>query len=173
MAKGKYQRWLTPEGLLLIQGWARDGLTDEEIARKMKINRATLYDWQKKFSDISDAIKSNKEVADREVEQALFRKATGYRTKEITRERRINPLTRESELVVIKEIEKEVAPDTAAQVFWLKNRKPDVWRDKREVENAAPLNAFDSIKEITGRMLDGQDDRSLDSFLAEGGDDYE
>lgn len=173
MAKGKYQRWLKPEGLLLIQGWARDGLTDEEIARKMKINRATLYDWQKKFSDISDAIKSNKEVADREVEQALFRKATGYRTKEITRERRINPLTRESELVVIKEIEKEIAPDTAAQVFWLKNRKPNEWRDKREVETGAPASAFDNIAEITGRILEATSERSLDDFLEEEGEAHE
>ena len=169
MAKGKYQRWLTPEGLLQIQGWARDGFTDEEIARKMGVTRKTLYEWMNKYGDICDAIKRNKEVADREVEQALFRKATGYKIKEVTRERRINPLTREPELVVIKEIEKDVAPDTAAQVFWLKNRKPEVWRDKREVENTAPTNAFDSVREITGKMLDMQEDRSLDDFLKEGG----
>lgn len=173
MAKGKYQRWLTPEGLLLVQGWARDGLTDEEIACKMGVTRKTLYEWMNRFSDIRDTIKRNKEVADREVEQALFRKATGYKIKEVTRERRINPLTRESELVVIKEIEKDVAPDTAAQVFWLKNRKPEVWRDKREVESTAPTNAFDSVREITGKMLDMQEDRSLDGFLKEGGDGNE
>lgn len=173
MAKGKYHEWLKPEGLIKIQGWARDGLTDLEIAKNIGISKQTFYDWQKRFPDFSDTLKSNKEVADRMVENALFRKAVGYKTKEITRERRLDPVSRQQVLVVVKEVEKEVAPDTAAQVFWLKNRKPDVWRDKREVENAAPLNAFDSIKEITGRMLDGQDDRSLDSFLAEGGDDDE
>lgn len=170
MAKGKYQRWLKPEGLLLIQGWARDGLTDEEIARKMGINRQTLYKWMNKYGDISDSIKSNKEVADRAVEQALFRKATGYKIKEVTRERRINPLTREPEMVVIKEIEKEVPPETAAQVFWLKNRKPTEWRDKREVENTAPVNAFDSIREITGRILEATSERALDDFLTEEGE---
>lgn len=167
MAKGKYQRWLTPEGLLLIQGWARDGLTDEEIACKMGVTRKTLYEWMNRFSDIRDTIKKNKEVADREVEQALFRKATGYKIKEVTRERRINPLTREPELVVIKEIEKDVAPDTAAQVFWLKNRKPNEWRDKREVitDSAVELNDMD---ELTNKIFDAADDRALDSFIENG-----
>ena len=169
MAKGKYQRWLTPEGLLQIQGWARDGFTDEEIARKMGVTRKTLYEWMNKYGDICDALKRSKDVADRIVEDALFRKATGYKTKEVVRERRLDPVTRQQVLVVVKEIEREVAPDTAAQIFWLKNRKPEVWRDKREVENTAPTNAFDSVREITGKMLDMQEDRSLDDFLKEGG----
>jgi len=167
MAKGKYQRWLKPEGLLLIQGWARDGLTDEEIARKMGITRKTLYEWMNKYGDICDAIKRNKEVADREVEQALFRKAIGYKVKEVTRERRINPLTREPELVVIKEIEKDVAPDTAAQVFWLKNRKPNEWRDKREVitDSSAELSDLD---ELTEKIFDSDSNRQLEDFIGDG-----
>lgn len=167
MAKGKYQRWLKPEGLLLIQGWARDGLTDEEIARKMGITRKTLYEWLNKYGDICDAIKRNKEVADREVEQALFRKAIGYKVKEVTRERRINPLTREPELVVIKEIEKDVAPDTAAQVFWLKNRKPNEWRDKREVitDSSAELSDLD---ELTEKIFDSDSNRQLEDFIGDG-----
>ena len=167
MAKGKYQRWLKPEGLLLIQGWARDGLTDEEIARKMGITRKTLYEWMNKYGDICDAIKRNKEVADREVEQALFRKATGFKIKEVTRERRINPLTREPELVVIKEIEKDVAPDTAAQVFWLKNRKPNEWRDKREVitDSSAELSDLD---ELTEKIFDSDSNRQLEDFIGDG-----
>lgn len=47
MAKGKYLEWLTKEGLLKIEGWARDGLTDEQIAEKIGIQRQTLYDWKK------------------------------------------------------------------------------------------------------------------------------
>ena len=57
MAKGKYQEWLTPEGLLRIEGWARDGLIDEQIAHNMGINPATLYDWKKKYPEISEALK--------------------------------------------------------------------------------------------------------------------
>ena len=52
MAKGKYEYWLTPEGLLKLEGWARDGLTDEQIAHNMGINIATLYRWKEKYCDI-------------------------------------------------------------------------------------------------------------------------
>ena len=53
MAKGKYQQWLEPEGLTLLEGWARDGLTDEQIAGNIGINTSTLYDWKNKFPKIS------------------------------------------------------------------------------------------------------------------------
>ncbi|MDK9899831.1 transposase, partial [Klebsiella pneumoniae] len=78
MAKGKYLEWLTKEGLLKIEGWARDGLTDEQIAEKIGIQRQTLYDWKKKYSDISYALKKGKEVIDRQVENALLKRALGY-----------------------------------------------------------------------------------------------
>lgn len=75
MAKGKYQKWLEPEGLLLLEGWARDGLTDEQIAQKMGISRKTLIDWKNKYSDICDTLKKGKEVADYAVENALYNAA--------------------------------------------------------------------------------------------------
>ena len=75
MAKGKYQEWLTPEGLLKIEGWARDGLTDEQIAEKIKITPSTLYEWKKRYSEISEALKKGKEVVDRQVENALLKRA--------------------------------------------------------------------------------------------------
>lgn len=75
MAKGKYQRWLEPDGLTLLEGWARDGLTDEQIAHNMGINKSTLYDYKNKHSEISDALKKGKEVVDYEVENALLKKA--------------------------------------------------------------------------------------------------
>ncbi len=57
MAKGKYEEWLEPDSLLLISAWARDGLTDDQIANNMGISRSTLSEWKKKFPDISDALK--------------------------------------------------------------------------------------------------------------------
>ena len=75
MAKGKYESWLTPEGLLKIEGWARDGLTDEQIAENIGIRRETLYDWKKKYPNISNVLKKSKDVADRMVENALFQNA--------------------------------------------------------------------------------------------------
>lgn len=84
MAKGKYQEWIADEGLLLIEGWARDGLTDEQIAYNMGINKATLYRWKDKYRDICDALKRGKEVIDRQVENALLKRALGYQFEEQT-----------------------------------------------------------------------------------------
>ena len=75
MAKGKYKEWLEPDGLLLISAWARDGLTDEQIADNMGVSRSTLNEWKKKYPDISDTLKRGKEVVDIEVENALYRAA--------------------------------------------------------------------------------------------------
>ncbi|MBS6404426.1 MAG: helix-turn-helix domain-containing protein [Tyzzerella nexilis] len=126
MAKGKYQEWLEPEGLLKIEGWARDGLTDEQIADNIGISRSTLNSWKDKYSDISDTLKRGKEVVDRQVENALLKRALGYEYTETTREY----IPELDEMKTTKKVTKQVAPDTTAQIFWLKNRKPDKWRDK-------------------------------------------
>ena len=124
MAKGKYQEWLTPEGLLKIEGWARDGLTDEQIARNIGITPKTLYEWKNRFRELSEALKKGKEVVDRQVENALLKRALGYKYDEITYEN-----GKET-----KRVTKEVQPDTTAQIFWLKNRRPDKWRDRKELD---------------------------------------
>ena len=123
MAKRKYEYWLTPEGLIKLEGWARDGLSDDQIAKNIGINRDTLYRWKKAYPDFSDALKRGKEVIDRQVENALLKRALGYTYDEVTFE----------DGVEVKRVRKQVVPDTTAQIFWLKNRKPDDWRDKREI----------------------------------------
>ena len=126
MAKGKFQRWLEPDGLLLLEGWARDGLTDEQIATNCGITATTLYDWKNRFPKISEALKKGKEVVDIQVENALLKRALGYRYEEVTREKTLDPETGFSCLTVTKKVTKEVAPDTTAQIFWLKNRRPKI-----------------------------------------------
>lgn len=75
MAKGKYEKWLEPDSLILLEGWARDGLTDEQIAHNMGVAYSTLKDWKNKYSAISAALKKGKEVVDFEVENALYQAA--------------------------------------------------------------------------------------------------
>ena len=75
MAKAKYKEWLEPQNLLRIQGWAKDGLTEEQISHNMGINPATLWDWKRKYSKISNVLKVNKDIADRQVENALYKAA--------------------------------------------------------------------------------------------------
>lgn len=129
MAKGKYKYWLTKEGLLKLEGWARDGLTEEQIARNMGIGYSTLQAWKNKYQDILDTLKRGKEVIDIQVENALLKRALGYRYQEITEEIIEDENTGESKLVVTKRVTKEVVPDTTAQIFWLKNRKPKEWKN--------------------------------------------
>lgn len=136
MAKGKYEYWLTPEGLLKLEGWARDGLTNDQIAQNIGITATTLYDWKGKFPEISESLKKGKEVVDRQVENALLKRALGYTYDEVTIEGGIET----------KRVTKEVVPDTTAQIFWLKNRKPAEWRDKQNIEVSKPMD--DTIKEL-------------------------
>lgn len=139
MAKGKYADWLTPEGLLKIEGWARDGLTDEQIAKNIGISRSTLNVWKDRYSDISDALKKGKDIIDRQVENALLKRALGYEYEEVKEKFEDGVIT---ERTVTK---KEVVPDTTAQIFWLKNRKPDKWRDKPAYEDTSELDRLDAI----------------------------
>ena len=139
MAKGKYTDWLTPEGLLKIEGWARDGLTDEQISRNMGIGTTTLYRWKDEFEEIRESLKRGKEVVDRQVENALLKRALGYEYEEVKEKFEDGVIT---ERIVTK---KEVVPDTTAQIFWLKNRKPDKWRDKPGYEDTSELDKLDAI----------------------------
>ena len=147
MAKGKYAYWLTSEGLLLLEGWARDGLTDEQIAHNMGISRSTLNQWKEKYSDISDTLKKGKEVVDLQVENALLKRALGYHYDEVTMENGIET----------KRVTKEVIPDTTAQIFWLKNRRPDKWRDKQDLQVSGALEMEQSKLDDLIRQMRGGD----------------
>ena len=139
MAKGKYEYWLTPEGLLKLEGWARDGLTDEQIAVNIGISRSTLNAWKDKYSDISDTLKKGKDIIDRQVENALLKRALGYGYEEVKEKFEDGVITERTGT------KKEVCPDTTAQIFWLKNRKPDKWRDKPGYEDTSELDKLDAI----------------------------
>lgn len=155
MAKGKYEYWLTEEGLLQLEAWARDGLTDEQIAQNMGIGYSTLQTWKNKYQDIQDTLKRGKEVVDIQVENALLKRALGYSYIEKTSERRLNEDTGEYEMVTTKEVVKEITPDTTAQIFWLKNRKPDTWRDKKDVDVGGSVHSVISSMtddELTERI---------------------
>lgn len=149
---GKYGAWIAPEGLLKIQGWARDGLSDKQIAHNIGITQTTLYEWQKRFPELSEALKKGKEVVDREVENALLKRAMGYEYTEVTQEPVENKDTGEVRMQVTKRVTKQIAPDVTAQIFWLKNRKPDEFRDKRDVELSGHVDLGSIIEKARGRV---------------------
>ena len=114
--KSKYAAFVERKGLVLVAGWARDGLTDEQIAHNIGISCSTLSEWKNKYPDFSDALKRSKEVADYEVENALFKKAK--------------------------------MGDVTAQIFWLKNRRPEKWRDKADMTLTPSNGVLESLLDL-------------------------
>ena len=167
MAKSKADEWLGQDKLTLLEGWARDGLTDEQIAHNMGIATSTFYDWKNKYSEISKSLKKNKEIVDIEVENALLKKALGYnvpvqkafKVKEVIYQD--GKRLKETERIEYAEEEIHIPADTTAQIFWLKNRKPDKWRDKVvDTENEEAItNATDILVKIR-KTVDDRYERS-------------
>ena len=80
MAKGQYKKWLEPENLVLLEGWKRNGLTDQQIADNIGINRRTLDKWKSKYGHIGRALKVGHEQANYAVEGKLLKKAMSGNT---------------------------------------------------------------------------------------------
>lgn len=113
MAKSKWED--IKEKLILVEGWARDGLTDEQIANNLGISTSTFYEYKKNYSEFSEALKKGKEIVDFEVENALLKNA--------------------------------LSGNITAQIYWLNNRKPKQWRNKRndEENNNENLNKVEQL----------------------------
>ena len=119
----KINEWLEKDKLILLEGWSRDGLTNEQIANNIGINVKTLYDWKNKESDICNALKKGKEVVDIEVENALLKSA--------------------------------LEGNVTAQIFWLKNRRKQQWRDKVEVEKTQDIKKIHIVNDLPKDDEDG------------------
>lgn len=126
---GKYTEWLTEEKLKLLQEWGKNGLTNSQIAKNMGVSERTLYGWLKRYKVLSDNLNSGKALADREIENSLYKRALGYEIQEenITIEE-LNGVVKKKKQI----IKKHVPGNVTAQIFWLKNRKSKEWRNNEE-----------------------------------------
>ena len=115
--------------LIQVEAWCRDGLIEAQIATNLGISVATLEVYKHDHPEFVEALKRGKEVVDIQVENKLFKRAMGYEYDEVK-----TVVDDEGKVTVTKTI-KEVVPDTTAQIFWLKNRKPKQWRDKQDIES--------------------------------------
>lgn len=120
----KINEWLEKDKLILLQGWARDGLTNEQIANNIGISAKTLYEWKNKSSKICDTLKKGREVVDFEVENALLKNA--------------------------------LEGNVTAQIFWLKNRKKNDWREKIEIPTNP--NEISKVQELLNKIKDEAND---------------
>lgn len=135
MKVGRKSAWDTKIAPRLeeIKGWCRDGYTDEQISQRLGIHRDTLYKYKREKTELSDALKGTKEAVDLAVENSLLKRAMGFEYEEETIEGIVGP-NGETIKKTRKIVKKHMAPDTTAQIFWLKNRQPEKWRDKHHHE---------------------------------------
>ena len=149
MAKSKADEWLEQDKLTLLEGWARNGLTDEQIANNIGISRSTLFEWRKNNQDISNALKKGKEVVDIEVENALLKRALGYtitlKEQKVDKDGCIHDLQKDV----------HVPGDTTAQIFWLKNRRKEQWREKVEIEKSGAIQKISIVNDLPKDEEDG------------------
>lgn len=151
----KYTPWLTDDGLLRVEGWARDGLIDSQIAHNMGIAYSTFREWCGKFPALSAALKKGKAPVDLEVENALLKRALGYDYEEITTE--IYDMPDGTQRKHIKKVTKMVVPDTTAQIYWLNNRRPDRWKNRKAAESEAVNETLEKARSILGGVQSGID----------------
>ncbi|MDW4099468.1 helix-turn-helix domain-containing protein [Staphylococcus saprophyticus] len=119
-----YEKLDIKDKLTLVEGWKRDGLTDEQIGHNLGVSKNSIIKWKKEKKDFSEAIKKGKETSDYELENALHKRATGYYYKEET-------VTNKGDVV---QIEKYEHANPTSLIFALKNRLPAKYRDKVEQE---------------------------------------
>lgn len=130
--KGKHLIWLREENLAAIKSWARRGLTVEQIAYNMNISKNTLVAWKYKYPEIEEALWMGRETADMIIENALYERAKGITVTET----KTTMGTRGVETVTV---EKKIPGDVNAQMFWLKNRQLNAWKERREEEIAEAI----------------------------------
>jgi transposase-like protein len=140
----KYIQMGIEDRLPEIEGLARDGYRNEDIAKALGVSVATLHNWRIKYPEFAEAILKGKEVVDAEVENELLTNAMGRvyweETQELAMVRDEETDRMVQKMITVKRVKKYVKPDTTAQIFWLKNRKPDQWRDKNYTELSGGLD---------------------------------
>lgn len=141
---GLYEDWITEDGLITIEGWAREGLTDKQIAEeKIGIHVATLCEWKKRFPELAEALKKGKAPVDTKVENQLLKSALGFTVKVKVPFKLKKKITKngegtvEEERIEYADQEIYVKPETTAQIYWLSNRRPDKWRRNPTAEKGA------------------------------------
>ena len=138
MNKCKYDDNVKPK-LFLIEAWARDGKTEQEMAKKLEVPYSSFREYKKAYPQLAKALKIGKEEKDICLENAAFRSALGYKTKQTKKEQVWNPKEEKFELLVSEEVTKEMAPNPAMLKFLMINRMPEKYKDKQEIEHGGTI----------------------------------
>lgn len=146
----KPETWTTGYNRTLLEGWARDGLSIEQIAKNIGVDDSTVYRWMKRNAEFCEIIKNNKEVSIYEVENALHKSAVGFWYDEVTYYR--DPDT--GEMIEGKRIHKFMKPDPTSVIFTLKTQKPEKYSQR---ENKTTEEKLSSVMDNIADVLDTED----------------
>ena len=146
-ARSKYDLLDMADRLPEVEQMARNGYTNKDICQALGIAQQTLNNWREKYPDFAEAIKKGKMIVDAEIEQKLITNEKGHLFWEETQE--LMPVMDEetgrmiNEMTTVKRVLKYIKPDTTAQIFWLKNRRPNDWRDRQHLQHEGNINVND------------------------------
>jgi len=121
------------------------GATDMELADFFECGIPTLYRWRAEHPEFQNAIKLGKQDIDERVERSLYQRAVGYSHPDVH-------VSNFQGNVTLTPIVKHYPPDVAAAFIWLKNRQPEKWRDKHEVEHSGKVDLAQVLKEARERV---------------------
>jgi len=113
----------------LVHNYCLLGATNEDLAKFLCVGLSSIDKWIREKPKFSSAVKSGREEADAQVAKSLFKRATGFSCKET------KTASHEGRITDTMDIDKHYPPDVNAQTFWLRNRRPDLWREKQEIES--------------------------------------
>ena len=125
-----YEKWIKGQEEVIISA-CRNGATIEDLTRIIGCGKTAFHRIKNGYSEFLELLKEGKEKADLKVENALFKRACGFEYEEKTNEVRVNQDGSIGQIISVKTVTKQVPPDTGAAIFWLKNRQPELWRDKQ------------------------------------------
>lgn len=134
------------------------GLTDEELAQFFKINVRTLYKWKGKYPEFGQAIKTAGAPADERVERSLYKRAVGYQQDAV----KIFMPAGADEPVIVP-YKEQIAPDTTAAIFWLKNRRSDAWRDSNRLDLNYQISLSAEFESFIRQLGAGQAVKVIDA----------
>lgn len=161
-------KWLTEDSLFLLSCWSRDGYTFGEMAKKIGVAPETFSNWRRKYPEFKEATEASREYIDYTVENALYKRAVGYRYTEskVT----IYPPDKDGNIKTKTEkTEKEIVPDVTACLSWLNNRCPEKW--KRNRDNFVNPDSNDS--KVTINIVRSKDESQIKASVANDDEEWE
>ena len=113
------------------------GATDKKLADFFEVSEVTINAWKKKYPEFLKSIKESKDIADGNVAKSLYERANGYSHPDVH-------IGNYKGMPIITDIIKHYPPDATSMIFWLKNRQPEKFRDKQDIEHSGKLSvSFD------------------------------